>query len=473
MNRKILVSVITVLTGLYLYTSCTKIDTTDLGNDLIPAVDNVHTFDTVLDVIADNKLLNDTTVTYGRQPVAIGEIANDPEFGKTEASVYFSMGPSFFGTNPFPVQDSIQIDSVVLSLTYSTLWGDSLSVQDFEVREIDPAANFKDSNYRVESPALPVLPTLLGSKTVNFQQLNDSVYYVNGNDTIGNINELRIKLDTTFGRRFVNYDTAAEYKTDSAFRANFKGLVISVNEATSAAMRGLAYFNLSGEATKITFYCRSTKDGKTDTIGPSFAFTGRQANYIYRTPANGFLTYLNNATPDDDLVYIQSSPGSYAEIKIPGLTGLDNRVIHRAELILEKIPSAEENLYTPPNLLFIDAINDAGDSTFTIRNDFQYTGQGLGYDLSVLRGDLQNNSRYVFNISRYVQSIVTHKMRSHTLRVYAPFVTDPFFEAPNGTAAILPTLLFINNPIASGRVIVGGGSHPTQRMRLRIIYSKL
>jgi len=124
-------------------------------------------------------------------------------------------------------------------------------------------------------------------------------------------------------------------------------------------------------------------------------------------------------------------------------------------------------------MIFIDATNETGDSTFTIRNDFVYTGSGLGYDVTAL-GGINKSEKYVFNLSRYVQSIVTKHMRSHTLRIYAPYYTYPYFEAADGSTARLPSLLFVNSPIAAGRVVVGGGSLASpQKMRLRIIYSKI
>ena len=43
-----------------------------------------------------------------------------------------------------------------------------------------------------------------------------------------------------------------------------------------------------------------------------------------------------NNPAGDNFVYIQTSPGSYATLKIPGLTGLSNRIIHRAELIMDQ-----------------------------------------------------------------------------------------------------------------------------------------
>jgi hypothetical protein len=475
-NRKTLVSLIAFIsTGLIIYTSCTKVDTTDLGNNLIPAVDNVHTFDTVIEVQTDNLLYSDTTRLYGQQPLALGVIGDDPVFGNTRSSIYLSLSPASFGTYPFVKKDTVAIDSVVLSLTYSALYGDSMSSQRFEVFQIDPSSNFGDSaNYLISRPEFPVVNSAIGSKTVNFHTLNDSIYYVNVKDTVKTVNELRIPLDVNFARMFVNYDTSVQYKNDTNFRKNFRGLAVKVNEGASPVKNALAYFNLTGGNTKLTFYCRVQNNGKTDTIAPAFTFSGHMANLIRRTPGHDYQNYLNTPGTSDDKVFLQSAPGSYGFIKIPGLENMSNRTIHRAELIMEKIPSAQDNFYTPPPVMFIEGINPAGDSAFTIRGDFVVTNQGLGYDLASLDG-VYRNDKYIFNLSRYVQSIVTRKLRNYGLRIYAPFVTKPYFETLTGVAQAFPPnfYLFINTPIASGRVVVGGGSHPEKKMRLRIIYSKI
>jgi hypothetical protein len=481
-NRKYLVLAVAVLTGLFFYSACTKLDTTDIGSDLIPEVDNVNTFDTVFNVITDNLLYPDSTRIGGTSLHAIGNIANDAEFGETNAAAYFQVVPSSFGSHPFVNRDSIKgIDSVVLQIPFSTIYGDSNAIEQFEVFEIDQSANFKDSVYPIEGNPFPLAGGALGTKQVDFKTLNDSVFYTNYASTSSTVldsvktsHKLRIKLSPAWAAKFLAYDTAVEYKTDSAFRANFKGLAVMVNKGASPGARALAYFSLTGTpAATLTFYSRITKDGQIDTIAPVFSFTSRRsANLVKRFPGNNYAAALSNGNPSDQLAYIQSSPGSVITVKIPGLESLSNRVIHRAELILERIPSADDNIYPPAPLLFIDDINNAGDSTFTIRNDFVPTGQGTGYDLATLEG-IFKSEKYLFNISRYVQSIVTKKLPSRTLRVYAPYATWPYLESGTGTTSTLPFFLFVNSPIGAYRVVVGGGTHPTNKMRLRIIYSKI
>ncbi|WP_164735260.1 DUF4270 family protein [Pseudoflavitalea rhizosphaerae] len=483
MNRKIFASAITVLTGIFVYSSCTKVDSTDLGNDLIPVVDNVHTFETVLDVVTDNFLYPDSTRTNGGDLHALGLIGNDPEFGATTANMYTAFTYGSQKVHPFVNKDSVVIDSVVLSLGYVTAYGDTNSVQTVEVSQIDNSTpgNFNDTfTYKLDHPPFPEMGGVRGTRNFAIKDLNDSLMYVNnGTDTIKSNNQLRIKLDNSFADQFVDGDTTNMYINDSSFRSNFRGLAIKMS-AASPTKAGLAYFNLQAENSRLTVYCRVTVNGQVDTISPYFqANPVYTANLIKKTPANNYLAYLNNGNPDDDKVYLQSSPGSFATIKIKGLDTFQakNRVIHRAELIMEQIALPSNDTYGPVPLLFLNAVNELGDSSITIRSDFTYTGDGSNnYDVAGFGGVFQTN-RYVFNLTRYMQTGVSKGYRLYkTLQVYAPFYTRPYLEQPNGTVLAIPPgapSFNVNSPVGYGRVVLGGGSHPTQKMRVRIIYSKI
>lgn len=484
MKKNILGSVIVALIVFLVYPSCTKIDTTDLGNDLIPAVDNVNTFETLLDIQTNNVLFsNDSTEMPYNLDHAIGIIDNDPDFGATDAALYFDVSPATFKTYPFGNKDSlVAVDSVVLSLTYKTLYGDSNSIQKFEVFEIDPTTEFQYSNtsdYKLNHPDFAVLPTPLGDRTFDFKILNDSVNYINATDTIRTSNELRIHLSTSLATRFINADTTTAYQNDSIFKTFLKGFAVKASTA-SPVKSGLAYFDISNEKTKLTFYCRTKQNGTVARIAPSFRYfnnngtttsrIGGQANLIKRTPSSAYLANVTNTNPNDATLYLQATPGAYATLKIPGIDTLTNRVIHRAEILVEKITPISE-AYTTPDLLFIDLINGSGDSAFTIPNDFVRTGEST-YDVNLLGGKIKDN-QYKFNISRHVQNIVTNKKTNYTLRIYAPFITQPYILDAAGNKSTLPLIFLINPRVAYGRVIVAGGGNATRKMQLRIIYSKI
>ncbi len=79
-----------VLFLFFLSWSCTKIDTTELGQGLIPVVDNINTFDTTIDVIVNNfdSVSSECDSVIASDLHALGVIDNDPYFGKTYANIY-------------------------------------------------------------------------------------------------------------------------------------------------------------------------------------------------------------------------------------------------------------------------------------------------------------------------------------------------------------------------------------------------
>ena len=77
-------------TSLVFIAACTKIDTSTLGADLIPAADNIHTFEMVLDVKSDNIIFNDSTAVVATDDLPVG-YTNDLEFGQTKSNLFFSV----------------------------------------------------------------------------------------------------------------------------------------------------------------------------------------------------------------------------------------------------------------------------------------------------------------------------------------------------------------------------------------------
>lgn len=471
--------------AILLNTNCTKINPTDIGTDLLPAVDNVHTFETSLRVYADNLLMNDSSTISYAEDHALGIIEDDPEFGKTDAEIYFGIKPASAGKNPFINPDSIVgMDSVILSLSYTGVYGDSNSVQKFSVFEItDPA--FKDSaGYPINHPGFITSNSELGSAAVTLSTIDDSKTIIIKKDTQVVSNLLRIPLDTALGKRFAAYDTNTVYisgNRDSAFQKVFNGFAVKTDPG-STQKSALTYYNLYDENTKLTCYYRVKRNGNTDTVATDFSlyrtrtFAAYAANNVKRTPMHGYAA-LDTATAitDAEAIYLQSSPGSYAILNIPGLDTLQNYVIHRAELTFEPLTSAGNSIYDTPEYLFLDIADSANHRFLTVPDDFNYSFNNYTYNRQSFGGYLKNN-KYFFNLTRYVQNKVTTKSSNYGLRLFAPKTTLDFYTYPKESGSVMMPnrLAFQINPlIAKGRVIVGGGSHLTQPMRIRIIYSKI
>jgi hypothetical protein len=468
---------VVVLVG---FSACKKInESTNLGGDLIPAVDNVTTFEVALDAITQNKIYEDSTRVAYSDEVALGNLA-DPIFGNVWAgTVDFGITPAVVGTYPFVHKDSVTIDSVILSLGVTGFYGDSLSSLTFRVFEIANNSAFKgDSLYRYKDPAsdFPTSGQLsVGSKTFSVQSLNDSITLIRARDTQKVANVVRIPINNSLGTRFIQYDTTntanGGYRSDSIFKTLFKGLAVKADQTGNA----LGYFKLTDFAkTKLTVYYRvKNTTGKTDTTSFEYYHLGNgQSNYIKVTPSAEWATATNSPNPEK--IYMQSSPsGAYAQIRIPALDTMKNKVIHRAEIVATVLPSLNDNIYSPPGRLFLDHKKTNNDTAFLFQADLAVNPDGtLGFD--AFGGNLRGDKTYRLNITRYVQNLITQHASNDTLRLYAPYRTTVFVSNFGTSGAFLN--IPVNLRVAEGRAVIASGTYtpdPSKRLRLRIIYSNL
>jgi len=344
------------LSLIFIVSSCKRInEATDLGTD-IPGLEGVNTYDTTLTSLQTynhifDPLKDSVRVGFVSDQI-LGNISGDPLFGKTNAKMFLQLKPetypwSFSGIYP---KDSLEIDSVVLVLGYSGgLYGDTVASQKITVKEIDQFSDFRvDSFYTIYDPG-PSATTILGTKTFSPQNLKDSVK-VYQDTTAG---QLRIRLDNSFGRRLLDYDTAHAYANDSAFNTYFKGFAIEADQSGNALMAFNIYNNPN---TNLAIYYRYRKDGQLIPTVDYFLFKpGFSANHNYvKREFSTQLLSISNDDVEDNPAYIINTPGSYVTVKIPALKDLSNRIINRAELIVEQVYDPSNATFTYPNALMLD-----------------------------------------------------------------------------------------------------------------------
>lgn len=462
------------LLGILIFSSCTKIDTTNLGSGLIPAVDNIHTFDTTLNVIANNFddiARCDSVSSLDLQ--ALGVINNDPLFGKTRADMFFELKPTSYPlTFPDHDADSIFVDSAVLVLTYDHTFGDTSIMQKVQVYPL--MRDLRQDSIYSTCALYPYDSWLLGEKSYVPYQLKDSVHGYQEDAA----NELRIPITDSLIRKFISDYTLLE--TDSAFRKYFKGFALISDEMTGG--EALNYFNLRGQNTRLAIYLRTSKDGTKDTTVMNFGFTNLSgsANSISRDRNGSEITqHLAQPPQGDSLIYIQTGPGSYSNLKIPGLGNMPNSVVHRAELVIDQVYDPTTSPFTVPDLLFIDLIDSAtGKYTpipcdFTmneLQSDFRSFG-GHPKEVTDQGGNLIH--RYTFNITRYVQSILTRHEKNYSLRLRAPFYFENYTAYQDRCGNVISKFAFPANPIADGRVKLNGTNSTDGHIRINIVYSTL
>ncbi len=491
--------------ALYLITGsgCTKIDTTTLGSDLIPAVDNVSTFADTLYPASSQFLFTDSTRLTATDNHLLGSISNDPVFGTTHSDLYLELKPTFFPYFFGSAKDTLDpalapgvgFDSAVLCIQVRGIYGDSLAPQRFSAYLLNSnTGNFKDSSYRINfTPDQPV-GQMIGQTTIVPASVKNYTYLPAPQGKKDSVNfQVRIPLSAAFLNALVaNLDTSAAgggiYRSDSLFKSVIKGFAIKTDRDPQS--NALIYSDVTDGKTRLEVHFRRRNFNRIDTTYSSFYFS----NGVNTTPSAHAINLIRDRSaaemtvaPQSDALYLQVTPGTYALLDLPALSLLSNRIVHRAELTIEQVPSgngAIDQIMSPPNYLYLD-LADTPLSSNRYKTIFYDLNPGAFYDpnspISFLpsggidfgyyggflrkRVDPQTGATvnyYTFNITRYVQKIITSREYNYTMRLSAPYNL-----AYNGF--IYP----YRNALCFGRIKVGSGNHPRYPLRLRIVYSKI
>jgi hypothetical protein len=277
------------------------------------------------------------------------------------------------------------------------------------------------------------------------------------------------------------------FYSDSIFRSFYNGIALIAKTGN-----GLIYVSLSDTSTKLEINYRR-KNGTVDTVYSSFRFNSDLGLSGTLAPSSLAVNVVRNRTgspstsPASNELYLQTSPGAYINLSIPGLLGFPNCVIHRAEIIAEQIPvdPVYDGLFSAPSFLYLDlkdttpannwkpiyydlspnVVYDpdykSGSPYFPGQIDYSYYG---GYRREQVKAG-NTIKFYNINVSRYVQHLVTNHLPNYQMRLYAPYN----LSYPQYSTSYIP----YQNNLAFGRVKLGSGTNTDHKLRLHIIYSKL
>ena len=482
-----------IVFSFFIFSACTRIGTTELGLGLLPSIDAFNTKDTVLDVETETVERPDTLRIYGSDEHVVGTLTNDPLFGATTANMFFQLKPSYF---PYYIKgniDSVKIDSAFLILSYRGFYGDSTKPVKLNLRKISASTPLStDSTWASNYPNVYNIQTddvVADPFTLDFAKVHDSV--INRFELAKD--QIRIPINKKYITKFFKeFDSTNAYKTDTTLRQYFPGFALSTDAASNNNV--LVRISLLDTNTKLALYYSTNSTagtatpGQRDTVVDYFKYTiydNGDANFVTRKRTGSELAnHLGKA--NDSLVYMQTSPGTMIKVKIPGLKTFANKVIHRAELIAEQVPSTnptpfEAQMY-PPNYLFLGAYDSATGRIRNVPNDYQGTVNTTAF--GIFGGRLTYKSiqgydkvaSYNFSISRYVQGVISRKDSIFDMRIIAPVNDSVKYVPPypnNITSGSDYLTSSQGNQPAMGRVRLGGGKHSKFKMRLHIYYSDL
>jgi hypothetical protein len=366
-----------------LFASCEEPDL--ISSEVIPGTDQPGVFSSVNSINAFSVTEDSLIGSSNAIPLFLGSL-NDQEIGETYASVNIQMRLN----NSAPSFTAATVDSVVLTLGYSSVYGDSTAEHHFSVYKMDEAMKTDTFYYTVRSFAYS---TLLGS-VITTPSLHDSVLI----DTVKVAPHLRLKLNNSFGTDLI---ANSPFNTNDDLQNYIKGLYIrdSVAFTGSGDVKGsIIAFDPASAFNTVTVYY-------TDTTHKSYSFllnsTSARNNRIQHSYISSILT--DSIAPST--LYIQSLAGMKAKIKFPDLRNVLNVPagtpisVNKAEIEV-KLKSGTTGTISNHSSLIIFGIDSTG------RNSIITDIIDQKLDNTSLIIGLDDGGTYRFTVSRPVQKIL-------------------------------------------------------------------
>jgi hypothetical protein len=386
-----------------LLTTCKK-EENELGLNLQPPGDKLNVKSTDTTTVVAYSLLADSVKTDETSVSLLGSIL-DPVFGKTTASFYsqfrLSLPAYDFGTTPYP-------DSLVLTLDYNGIYGDSTSPMTVKVYELEDQLFIDSAYFSNESKA--VMSTLLAQKTYT-PNLTDSVT-VDGEKVAPHLrinlssitNELALKLLAA---------PADSMASNTSFVNYFHGLYIAAEPTMAGG--SIVYFDLMSVVTGLSMYYHNALSDSLRfdyVINSSCARFGNFTHdYSLADPAFKAQVLDKDTSLGQNTCYVQALGGVKTFLRFPHIKDYyaNGKVAVNEARFFLYADESEPGL-TPANTLVL--VNRTADSSYTITQD-QLEGTsyfGGFYD--------KNQHGYWFRITGTIQQLMRSTGPDYGFEIY-------------------------------------------------------
>ncbi|MFQ5334765.1 MAG: DUF4270 family protein [Flavobacteriales bacterium] len=432
------------------FESCKKKD--DIGLNIQPGNEllGLHTTDTAslnawsawVDSVRSDEAIYSLLGTYF-----------DPVFGASEADLYTQVRLSTTNVDFGNVSD-MEVDSVILSLVYSTYYG-KLDPQAYCVYRVSEDIE-KDSIY-YSNRTFTVESGSIGGISRVVPNLEDSVLV----DGIYEAPQLRIKMHKSFGDELLNAG-ASVYASNEDFIDFFKGFLIkpiSVGTFTVQPDTGrimpysgtgaILTLDLTHSSSRLVLYYHDINSNE------QFQYvyyindkTARVNNFRHAYNGTIVKAAVDNPSTGELSGYVQPMAGVKTKIEIPFLQDFvsDRGVaVNRAELII-KAQNGASSTFPPPAQLYLTGIDSSGKSIFIADQFYNETYYGGDYDV--------NTDEYHFVITRHIQEML-NAYRDGEDKNYGLY------------------LLAAGDAIGANRLILNGPQSQADPLRLIISYTPL
>lgn len=421
-----------------LFASCN--DDGAVGLDLLPNPDGIGVFRLDTFTIRTFTVTEDSLEVQQPPLLALGEVS-DPVFGLSKVGLTYQVRLTNENIN---LGNNVQVDSLVLALSFDNYYGDTTDQLLLKVYELDETIYRDSIYYSNQAPAYKTTP--LASFTYSPQPkgtvpVNEP--RVNGIDTVFNYpGLLRIPLSSELSNRLLAASGGPDLQNNTNFLNFFKGFYITAERLSGSATGSVMLFSTTSARNGLFMYY------KTDTVRRRFdmLMTDQSArrnvfNFNYQGTEVG--SRINDTS---DLVqegYVQAGGSVKLKVDMPYLRNLVQDfdvAINKVEVIFEVIPGSDNAPFTPPSRLFLlraDTLN--GNSGFIVPDLVEPY-----YD-----GNFKNG-QYKFVITRYIQELLLSNRNDFGM------------------------VLIANNTISStNRVVLGSSNNAMHKPKMIITFTKL
>lgn len=407
---------IVVLLVAFALGACKK-DTKTLGVDVQPANDalNAET-DNSAAVYAYTKK-SDSTGSLNTAMKYLGA-NNDPVFGKTEVGLY--VNANLIGVDlSFGSAAGYKSAEIILVRDASSYVGDAFSKMTYSVYAIDSVLNpnrlYYTTNKRLHSES----KLLLTSTAVHEKYQGKEV--------------IRIPVSDKYGSDI--FSDVSALKSNEAFQQKYKGFYIKCSTEKPGDVGMIGRYNLDDALSG--FYLRYYPDATNTAVDSSYRFTfngssGSSAarfNTVTYDPSTAKADLkaqlAGDTTLGANLVYLKGMGTTRIRVLIPSLKSYADSfkvAVNRAELVFNVEPDflSSQTFYPMPSKLALLAVDSLGREQYTLdqTNTTDLARYDGGYDT--------DNFRYVFNISRHVQAVMSGKRKNYGFYLVMADPTPPY-----------------------------------------------
>ncbi|AQG80653.1 hypothetical protein AWR27_15765 [Spirosoma montaniterrae] len=404
----------------------------------------------------------DSTRSNDQSNLMVGRYT-DPVFGKIQARAFVQMVPQV----NFVVNDSattnatpasrIVYDSTRLFLNYDAVsYGDTTMAQELQVWRLRDSLN-SSINYDISSTVATTAQPLVRQTIRPRPNTTDSLSF-------------RLSLPDALGQELIQLANteAGKVANGALFRAQVRGLMLTTTGNDRAAVVG---FRPGGSAVVVYFHVQGERTAKLQV----FLLSGKRFNQVLADRSGTPLANLQRGgtlpvTATNGRSFVQPASGITTKLMFPTLNRFIQQgrlAINRADLIITPANPDDATLYNPPALALAEVdeknqlrrVPTTGSGTTTTggfpflvpfsgpidRNSSSFANP------QIIRRVVRTNN-YTFNISGYMQSVVTGLSPNTGLAILSPGAETLFPRSQFGVTDA--TQLYLNDRL--WRMVIDG-----------------